>query len=147
MILDKESKITNTTTKNLFSGKHVVLFGLPGAYTPTCSAHHLPGFVEDFDSFKQHGVDQIVCLSVNDPFVMRSWGVEHKADEKVLMLPDGDASFTAKMGLEKDTKSFGGIRCRRFLAHVKDGVINHLAIEEDDKFEVSSSESSLANLS
>ena len=123
-----------------------MIFGLPGAYTPTCSARHLPGFVEDYEKFKQHGVDTIACISVNDAFVMHHWGKEHNADGKVLMLADGDASFTVKMGLEKNTGDFGGIRSRRYLAHVNNGVVTHFAIDEDGKFEVSSSESSLTFL-
>jgi len=131
----------------LFDGKKVVLFGLPGAYTPTCSARHLPGVVEDFEKFKQLGVDSIACISVNDAFVMHHWGKEHNAEGKVLMLADGDASFTRKMGLEKDTGEFGGVRSKRYVAHVNNGVVTHFAIEEEGKFEVSSSESSLSFIS
>ena len=101
------------------------------------------GFQTDFEKFKQHGVDTIACISVNDPFVMHHWGKEHHADEKVLMLADGDASFTRKLGIEKDTGEFGGIRSKRYVAHVNNGVVTHLAIDEDGKFEVSSSEASL----
>ena len=141
-----------------------MLFGLPGAYTPTCSARHLPGFVEgnkigclkrlkddilqtDSEKIKQLGVDTIACISVNDPFVMHHWGKEHNADGKVLLLADGDASFTRKMGLQKDTGEFGGVRSKRFLAHVNNGGVTHFAIDEDGKFEVSSSESSLSFIS
>ena len=138
--------MSSITTSELFDGKKVVLFGVPGAFTPTCSAHHLPGFVEDFEKFAAFKIDTIICISVNDPFVMKSWGVDKKVEEKVFMLPDGDASFTKKMGLEMDTQGFGGVRCQRFLAHVVDGKLSHLAIEEPKKFEVSSSESSLAFL-
>jgi glutaredoxin/glutathione-dependent peroxiredoxin len=131
------------TSNDLFLNKKVVLFGLPGAYTPTCSARHLPGFVEDYEKIRSLGVDSIICLSVNDPYVMFSWGKEHKADDKVFMLSDGDASFTNKLGLNVDTQQFGGVRCQRFLAHIKDGKITHLAIDEPKKFEVSSSEASI----
>eukprot|EP00009_Paramoeba_aestuarina_P003839 CAMPEP_0201516664 /NCGR_PEP_ID=MMETSP0161_2-20130828/7936_1 /ASSEMBLY_ACC=CAM_ASM_000251 /TAXON_ID=180227 /ORGANISM="Neoparamoeba aestuarina, Strain SoJaBio B1-5/56/2" /LENGTH=170 /DNA_ID=CAMNT_0047913883 /DNA_START=134 /DNA_END=646 /DNA_ORIENTATION=+ len=142
----KGDDMTPITTAELFDNKKVVLFGLPGAFTPTCSAHHLPGFIQDFEKFQEFKVDTIICISVNDAFVMKSWAAQQKAGDKVLLLPDGDASFTKKMGLEMDTAGFGGVRCQRFLSHVDNGKLTHFAIEEPKKFEVSSSESSLAFL-
>src|SRR5579871_2206208 len=102
-------------TDDLFSGKKVVLFGLPGAFTPTCSNKHLPGFVQNADALKKKGVDTIACLSVNDAFVMGAWGKDQKVGDKVLMVADGNGDLTKKMGLEMDGSGFGmGTRAKRF---------------------------------
>jgi peroxiredoxin len=119
------------TTADLFGGKKVVLFGLPGAFTPTCSAKHVPSFVSNADAIKQKGVDTIACLSVNDAFVMGAWGKDQGAGDKVLMLADGVAEFTKKLGLDLDLSSRGlGVRATRFSMVVDDGTVTHLNIEE-----------------
>ena len=136
------------TTDDLFSGKKVVLFGLPGAFTPTCSAKHVPGFVQQADAIKGKGVATIACLSVNDAFVMGAWGKDQKVGDKVLMLADGSAEFTKKLGLDLDLNALGmGTRCKRFAMIVDDGVVKHLAIEEaPGGLDVSSAEKTLAAL-
>lgn len=133
---------------DLAKGKKIVVFGLPGAFTPTCSAKHLPGYVENFDQLKAKGVDEIWCMAVNDAFVMAAWGRERQAGGKVRMLADGSAEYTRKLGLELDLTAKGmGVRCQRFAMVVDDGVVTHLAIEAPSKFEVSSAEAILATLS
>lgn len=125
------------TTDELFSGKKVVLFALPGAFTPTCSAAHLPGFVVYADKVKAKGVDDIVCLSVNDAFVMDAWGKTQNAEE-IHMMGDGNADFAKAVGLELDLKPRGmGVRLQRFSMIVEDGVVKHLHVEAPGKFEVS----------
>jgi 2-Cys peroxiredoxin 5 len=119
--------------ESLFAGKKVVLFGVPGAFTPGCSKTHLPGYVAAADSLKSKGVNEIVCISVNDPFVMEEWGKAHKADGKVRMLADTDASFTKALGLDLDlTSVLGGVRCKRFSAVVDNGVVSKLNVEPSD---------------
>jgi peroxiredoxin len=123
---------------DLTKGKKVAIFGLPGAYTPTCSAKHVPSYIENYDKLKAAGVDDILCLSVNDPFVMGAWGRDQKAGGKVRMMADGSAEYTKKLGLETDLAAGGmGVRCRRFSMLVDDGVVKTLNIEEPKKFEVS----------
>ena len=135
------------TTDQLFKGKKVVLFALPGAFTPTCSAKHLPGFVQNADTIKGKGVDTIACLSVNDAFVMNAWGKDQKAGDKVHMLADGNGDFTKAMGLEMDGSRFGmGQRSQRYAMVVQDGVVKALNIEAPGAFEVSSAESILKAL-
>lgn len=130
------------TTDELFNGKKVVLFALPGAFTPTCSAKHVPGFVQHADEIKAKGVDTIACLSVNDAFVMNAWGKDQNAGDKVLMLADGNADFTDKMGLSFDASGFGmGKRSQRYAMLVDNGVIKALNVEKPGAFEVSSAES------
>ncbi|GAB5468534.1 MAG: peroxiredoxin [Rhodospirillales bacterium] len=120
------------SSEQLFKGKKVVVFALPGAFTPTCSAQHVPGFVKHADEIKAKGVDTIACLSVNDPFVMGAWGKEQGAGDKVLMLADGSAEFTKAMGMELDLTGHGmGVRAKRFAMVVDDGKVTHLAIEEN----------------
>ncbi|WDE05273.1 peroxiredoxin [Thalassomonas viridans] len=136
---------TSHSTNDLFSGKKVVMFAVPGAYTPTCSAAHLPGFVVNADTIKAKGVDSIICLSVNDAFVMNAWGEAQNADE-VMMLADGDGSFTKAMGLGKETGSFGGYRSVRYAMIVEDGVVTSLQVEQPKEFKVSSAEAILALL-
>jgi peroxiredoxin len=126
------------TTDEIFKGKKVAVFGLPGAFTPTCSAKHLPGYVESAAALKAKGVDTIACLSVNDAFVMDAWGKDQKAGDKVLMLADGSADFTRALGLELDLVARGmGVRCTRFSMLVQDGVVKALNVEKPGAFEVS----------
>lgn len=128
-------------------GKKVVIFGVPGAYTPTCSAKHVPGFVANYDKLKAKGVDEIWCVAVNDGFVMGAWGRGQKATGKVRMLGDGSAEYTKKLGLELDLNARGlGLRMQRFAMIVQDGVVKDIAVEAPGKFEVSSAEAILAKL-
>ncbi|MDO6639599.1 peroxiredoxin [Shewanella sp. 5_MG-2023] len=129
----------------LFSGKKVVLFAVPGAFTPTCSEAHLPGFVVLADQLKAKGVDAIACVSVNDAFVMKAWGDAQNASE-LMMLADGDASFTKALGLDMDTAGFGGIRSQRYAMIVDNGVVTSLNVEAPKSFEVSTAEAILAAL-
>ncbi|MBL8660720.1 MAG: peroxiredoxin [Rhodospirillales bacterium] len=132
------------TTDELLKGKKVVVFGVPGAFTPTCSAKHLPGFVEHAGELKNKGVDVIVCTAVNDVFVMNAWGKDQGAGDKVLMLADGDADFTKATGLELDLTGKGlGLRSQRFAMIVDDGVVEALMIDEGGKFGATSAESVL----
>jgi len=141
-----ETGPTSIGTEEVFSGKKVVLFALPGAFTPTCSKSHLPGFVARADEIFARGVDTIVCLSVNDAFVMGAWGEQQKA-EKILMLADGSAEFTCAVGLQLDLVKRGmGIRSRRYAMIVDNGVVSLLNTEAAGKFEVSGAEAILAAL-
>ena len=135
------------STDEIFSGKKVAVFGLPGAFTPTCSAKHLPGYVQNADALKAKGIDTIVCLSVNDAFVMGAWGTDQNVGDNVLMLADGSAILSKAMGLELDlTERNMGVRCQRFSMVVDDGVVQILNIEEAGAFEVSSAEKMLGDL-
>ena len=135
------------STSELFKGKKTVLFSVPGAFTPLCSAQHLPGFVDRADEIRAKGVDQIVCMAVNDAFVMGAWGEQKGATGKVQMLADGSATLTKAIGLELDGTGFGmGLRSQRFAAVVDDGIVTGLYVEEPMKFEVSSAEAVLAQL-
>lgn len=135
------------TTAELFGGRTVALFSVPGAFTPTCSAKHLPGFVMHADALKAKGIDEIVCMSVNDAFVMAAWAKSANAETRITMLADGNADFTKALGLEMDATKFGmGIRGQRFSFIAKDGVVTHLFIEEPGAFAVSSAEHMLAQL-
>jgi len=135
------------TTDELFTGKTVALFALPGAYTPTCSAKHVPGFVQNYDALRAKGVDSILCLSVNDAFVMGAWGKEQGAGDKVRMIADGNGEFTNAVGLEFDASKFGmGKRSQRYAMVVDNGVVRSLYVEEPGAFEVSSAEHVLKNL-
>lgn len=134
------------SSEKLFSGKKVVLFALPGAFTPTCSASHLPGFVASADKIKAKGVDDIVCLSVNDAWVMDAWGKAQNAEE-IHMVADGSANFTQAVGLVLDRTQAGmGIRSQRYAMVVEDGVVTALNVEEPGKFEKSSAETMLSLL-
>ena len=129
------------TTDEVFKGKKVVLFALPGAFTPTCSAKHLPGFVQHADTLRKKGVDAIACLSVNDAFVMGAWGKDQKVGDKVMMLADGNAEFTRAVGLENDSSGYGmGVRSKRYAMVVENGVVKALQVEKPGSFEVSSAE-------
>ena len=142
-----DSGIETINSKELFSGKKVVLFALPGAFTPTCSASHLPGYVVASDDLFAKGVDLIICLSVNDAFVMDAWGKQHNADDRVMMIADGSAHFSRAVGLEIDLDATGmGIRSRRYAMVVNDAVIELLNVEAPKKFEVSDAETILASL-
>ena len=128
-------------TDDLFSGKKVVVFTLPGAFTPTCSAKHLPGFIQNASALKGKGVDAIACVSVNDAFVMGAWGDQQKAGDKVAMLADGNGDFTRAVGLELDGTKFGmGKRSQRYSMIVDNGVVKSLNVEEPGAFDVSSAE-------
>lgn len=134
------------STSDYFTGRKVVLFSVPGAFTPTCSAYHLPGFIELADEFSNKGIDAIGCMSVNDVFVMHAWGKSANATG-IDMLADGNAEFTKALGLELDASAFGmGQRSQRFALVADDGVISHLMIEAPGEFRVSSAESVLAAL-
>ncbi|AJQ92651.1 peroxiredoxin [Gynuella sunshinyii] len=134
------------STQDLFAGKTVALFAVPGAYTPTCSAAHVPSFVINFDRLKEKGIDTVACVSVNDAFVMKHWG-ENQNAENLLMLADGSASFTKAVGLELDLTARGmGIRSQRYSMLVKDGVVTQLNIDEPGKYEVSDAETLLSQL-
>ncbi|QKM63909.1 peroxiredoxin [Polynucleobacter tropicus] len=133
--------------EKIAAGKKIVIFGLPGAFTPTCSAKHVPGYVESYDAIKAKGVDEIWCVSVNDPFVMGAWGRDQKVGKKVRMLGDGSAEFTKKLGLELDLTARGlGLRSDRYAMIVEDGVVKSLDREAPGKFEVSDAASILKKL-
>jgi peroxiredoxin len=129
---------------DLVKGRKIVIFGLPGAYTPTCSAKHVPGYVRHYDALKATGIDEIWCLAVNDAFVMGAWGRDQQATGKVRMMADGSADYTKKLGLELDLTARGmGLRCQRFSLLVDDGVVKKLNVEAPGKFEVSDAETML----
>ncbi len=131
----------------LTAGKKVVFFGLPGAFTPTCSGKHVPGYVALAEDLKKAGVDEIVCISVNDGFVMGAWGRDQKTEGKVRMLGDGSAELTKALGLELDLTANGmGVRCKRFSMFVDDGVVKSVNVEEAGKFETSNAETMLTQV-
>ncbi|WP_019141982.1 peroxiredoxin [Noviherbaspirillum massiliense] len=132
---------------DLVKGKKIAIFGLPGAFTPTCSAQHVPGYVKHANAFQAKGVDEIWCISVNDAFVMGAWGRDQKATGVVRMMGDGSAAFTKALGLEFDLTARGmGIRSQRYSMLVEDGVVKQLNIEQPGKFEVSNAETLLTQL-
>lgn len=132
------------TTDDIFKDKQVLLFAVPGAFTPTCSARHLPGYVEKLDEFKARNID-VVCMAVNDAFVMDAWAKNQKAPNDILMLADGNGNFTKALGLELDASCYGmGLRSQRFALFAKDGVVKVLQIEAPGEFKVSSAEAMLA---
>ncbi len=134
-------------TDEIFSGKRVVLFALPGAFTPTCSAAHLPGYVVKADKLKEKGVDRIVCLSVNDAHVMKAWGDQQNVDGQIMMIADGSCHFTHAVGLELDRSEGGmGIRSQRYAMIVNDGVVELLNVEAPMKLEVSDADTILNSL-
>ena len=133
--------------EELCAGKKVVLFAVPGAFTPTCSVEHLPGFVTNAANLRDKGVDIVACISVNDPFVMGAWEKDRSSGENVLMLSDGNAEFTSAVGLEMDGSGFGlGTRSQRYAMIIDDGVVSNLNVESGPGIEVSSAETILAVL-
>ncbi|MBW2314812.1 MAG: peroxiredoxin [Deltaproteobacteria bacterium] len=143
----KNTDMSDVTTDEIFGGKKVVLFAVPGAFTPTCSAKHLPGFIDKAGEIKAKGVDTIVCTSVNDAFVMDAWGKDRGVGDDVLLVADGNADFAQALGLEMDGTGIGfGVRVQRFALIADDGVVTHLAVEAPMKFEVSDADSILAAL-
>jgi peroxiredoxin len=133
--------------EDLVKGKKVVIFGLPGAFTPTCSAKHVPSYLADYDKLKAKGVDDIICMSVNDAFVMGAWARDQKSGGKVRMMGDGSAAYTKALGLELDLTARGmGMRCQRFSMLVDNGVVKTLNIEGPGKFEVSGGDTMLKQL-
>jgi peroxiredoxin len=140
----QDGNMNDITTDAIFSGKKVVLFAVPGAFTPTCSRAHLPGFIENAEAIRAKGVDTIACISVNDAFVMDAWGKDKGAGDGVLMLADGNADFARAVGLDFDGSGIGfGIRSQRYALVAEDGVVTALAVEEPMAFEVSSAEAIL----
>jgi peroxiredoxin len=139
--------IKDFTTDDIFKGKKVAIFGLPGAFTPTCSAKHLPGFVNHYEALKAKGVDTVACVSVNDAFVMDAWGKAQNVGDKVLMLADGNADFAKAMGIEMDGTGFGmGLRMKRFSMYVVDGEVKSFNLEKPGAFEVSNVETMLTQV-
>lgn len=135
------------STEDLFAGKKVVLVSVPGAFTPTCSKGHLPGYVNHADDLTGKGVDTIACMAVNDVFVMDAWGKDRGVGDKVVMLADGNGEYTKALGLEMDASGYGmGERGQRFAIVVDDGEVTHVAVEAPGEFEVSKAESILASL-
>jgi glutaredoxin/glutathione-dependent peroxiredoxin len=138
--------VQSITTDDIFSGARVLLFSVPGAFTPTCSARHLPGYVEQLKAIQAKGINKVACMAVNDAFVMSAWGKSQNA-EGIMMLADGNAEFAKKLGLELDASKFGmGIRAQRFALVANDGVVTHLFVEAPGEFKVSAADHVLAAL-
>jgi peroxiredoxin len=130
--------------QDMVKGKKIAIFGLPGAFTPTCSAKHVPGYVKNLDALKGKGVDEVWCLAVNDAFVMHAWALDQKAQGKIRFLADGSAEYTKKLGLELDLNARGmGMRMQRFSMLVDDGVVKSINVEAPGKFEVSDADTML----
>ena len=143
----QDGQMQDVSTAALFAGKKSVLFAVPGAFTPTCSQQHLPGFIAKAGELRAKGVDQIVCTSVNDAFVMDAWGQDKGAGSDVVMLADGNAELATALGLEWDAAGIGfGTRSQRYAAVIDDGVVKQLFVEQSGKFEVSSAEAVLGAL-
>lgn len=133
-------------TRALFEGRKVVLFAIPGAFTPTCSEKHLPGYIEHFEQFRQRGIE-VYCMAVNDPFVMRAWGRSQSAPEALQLISDGNGELTRALGLEMDASASGmGLRSRRFALYADDGVVKGLWVEEPGEFRISAADYVLAHL-
>jgi peroxiredoxin len=133
-------------TPSLFEGRKVLLFAVPGAFTPTCSEKHLPGFIAHFDEFRRRGIE-VVCMAVNDPFVMQAWGKSLSAPDGLQLISDGNADLTKAMGLEMDASGYGmGVRARRFALYAEDGVVRQLFVEAPGEYKVSSAEYVLGHL-
>ncbi|NDK37250.1 peroxiredoxin [Pseudoxanthomonas gei] len=138
--------VETVDTPTLFEGHKVVLFAVPGAFTPTCSERHLPGYVEHYETFHERGID-VYCVSVNDPFVMQAWGRSQDVPEGLQMLADGNADFTRALGLEMDSSGYGmGLRSKRYALYAEDGIVKQLWIESPGEFKVSAAEYVLENL-
>jgi len=143
----KTADMKDISTDEIFNGRKVVLFAVPGAFTPTCSEQHLPGFINHADEILAKGVDEIICVSVNDSFVMKAWGSDRGAEGKVTMIADGNATLTKALGLDFDGSGIGfGVRSQRYAAIVENGVVTKLAVEKPGKFEASSAEAILEAL-
>ncbi len=142
-----EGEVKTINTDELFGGKKVVLFALPGAFTPTCSASHVPGYLVKSDEIFARGVDRIVCLSVNDAHVMQAWGEDQNVEDRVMMIADGNADFSRAVGLEVDLSAGGmGIRSQRYAMVVNDGVVELLNVEAPREFKISDAETILSSL-
>ena len=138
--------IENVETRDLVQGTKLVLFAVPGAFTPTCSEKHLPGFIEHFEEFRAKGID-VACLSVNDPFVMQAWAQTQHVPEGLMMLADGNGEFTRALGLELDASAYGmGTRAKRFALYAEDGVVKQLHVEAPGELHVSTAEYMLSQL-
>lgn len=138
--------VETVDTLTLFEGHNAVLFAVPGAFTPTCSERHLPGFVEHFEEFRSRGID-VYCVSVNDPFVMQAWGQSQDVPDGLQMLADGNADFTKALGLEMDASGYGmGVRSKRYALYAENGIVKQLWVESPGEFKVSSAEHVLENL-
>lgn len=138
--------VENVDTRALFDNRKVVIFAVPGAFTPTCSEKHLPGFVEHFDAFRDKGVD-VACVSVNDPFVMQAWAESQHVPEGMMVLADGNGDFTRALGLEMDASAYGmGMRSKRYAIYAEDGVVREVLVEAPGEFRVSSAEYVLTRL-
>jgi peroxiredoxin len=143
----KTTDMSDVKTDDLFSGKRVVLFAVTGAFTPTCSNEHLPGYIEHADAIRAKGVDDIICMSVNDAFVVRAWSDAYGAGDKVRFVADGSGNFTKALGLDFDGSAIGfGLRSQRFAAIVDNGTVTTIAVEDGPSFGVSSAEAILAAL-
>ena len=141
----KDGEMITHKTSELFANKKVVMFAVPGAFTPTCSVTHLPGYVVSADELTAKGVDAIICVAVNDAFVMSAWGKAQNA-ENLMMLADGDGSYTKALGLEMDTAAFGGLRSQRYSMVIDNGVVTNLNVEKPQEFEISNAETILKQL-
>ncbi|RDY69368.1 peroxiredoxin [Lysobacter soli] len=138
--------VETVDTNALFDGRRIVLFAVPGAFTPTCSEKHLPGFVEHFDEFRSRGIE-VACVAVNDPFVMQAWGESQNVPDGLMMLADGNGDFARALGLELDASAYGmGRRAKRFALYADDGVVKLLNVEAPGEFRVSSAEHVLEQL-
>ena len=135
------------SAEEVFGTGKVVLFAVPGAFTPTCSMRHLPGYLENMDTLRAKGVDRVACIAVNDPFVLQAWAKDQGVDDRITMLADGSGAFTRALGLELDLTARGlGIRSQRYAMLIEDGRVAHLGVESPGGFEVSTAESVLAHL-
>jgi glutaredoxin/glutathione-dependent peroxiredoxin len=138
--------VQTVDTPTLFAGKKVVLFAVPGAFTPTCSERHLPGFVEHFEEFRKRGIE-VACMAVNDPFVMQAWGESQQVPSGLMMLSDGNGDFARALGLEMDASGYGmGLRSKRFALYAEDGVVRKLFVEAPGEFRVSDAQHVLAQI-
>jgi peroxiredoxin len=139
--------MSDVDTAQLFAGKKAVMFTLPGAFTPTCSQKHLPGYVKELSQLKAKGIDLVACLSVNDAWVMKAWAEQHDALGKIVMLADGNAAFSKALGIDTDlTKAGMGVRCRRGVMVIHEGVVKSIEMEQPGKFDVSSAEACMLKL-
>ncbi|GLQ95351.1 peroxiredoxin [Dyella acidisoli] len=142
-VIDGEANIQRVSTASLFTGRNVVLFGVPGAFTPTCSERHLPGYVKHFDAFKARGVE-VYCMAVNDAYVMKAWSISQHVPAGFKLLADGNGAFTKSLGLEMDGSAYGmGMRSRRFALYAENGIVKELHIESPGELRVTTAEAML----